>query len=94
MTKVKKIGVLSLGKFFGIFYALMGLIFGVFFSIRSLIGFSTGTGTGLIGTVFGISAIILLPIFYGLLGFVFGIISAVLYNLVAKWIGGIEIETE
>jgi Transmembrane domain of unknown function (DUF3566) len=41
-----------------------------------------------------IPLIILLPIFYGVMGFVFGIIGAVLYNLVARWIGGFEVEVE
>ena len=44
--------------------------------------------------LFGIGAPIFLPIFYGIMGFVGGLLSAWLYNIVAKWVGGIEIETE
>jgi hypothetical protein len=45
-------------------------------------------------TGISIVLIILLPVFYGVMGFVFGIIGAVLYNLVAGWIGGFEVEIE
>jgi hypothetical protein len=33
-------------------------------------------------------------VFYGIFGFVFGVISAAIYNLIARWIGGIEVEVE
>lgn len=35
-----------------------------------------------------------LPIFYGLIGFVFGTIGALVYNIFAGMVGGIEIEVE
>ncbi len=92
---IKKIGVLSLAKIFGILYVLLGLIVGAFMSLFALIGFATSNPkAGIFGALFGIGAIILLPIFYGVLGFVSGIISAALYNLIVKWVGGLEIETE
>jgi hypothetical protein len=37
---------------------------------------------------------IFMPIFYGIMGFVVGAIGALLYNLVANWVGGIEMEVE
>ena len=45
-----------------------------------------------ISSVLGPIVIILFPIAYGVLGFVMGAVGAALYNLIAKWIGGIEIE--
>jgi len=33
-------------------------------------------------------------VIYGVMGFIFGVISAAIYNLVAHWIGGIEVEVE
>ncbi len=41
---------------------------------------------------FGPGWLLLMPIGYGILGFVVGIIAAALYNLVAKFTGGIEFE--
>ena len=37
---------------------------------------------------------IFMPVFYGVFGFIFGVISAAIYNLIARWIGGIEVEVE
>ena len=44
--------------------------------------------------MFGVGAIIFLPLFYGVMGVVLGAISAGLYNLIAGMLGGIEVETE
>lgn len=46
------------------------------------------------GLLFGVGSVIFLPIFYGVLGFVFGLLTALLYNLVARFVGGIEVEVE
>lgn len=44
-----------------------------------------------------------LPVFYACMGFsaaastfyaVIGVLSAAIYNLIAKWLGGIEVEVE
>ena len=42
----------------------------------------------------GIAAVIVMPIIYGVLGFIGGIISAAMYNLIAGFVGGIEMEFE
>ena len=47
---------------------------------------------GLMGMLFGVAAVVLLPIFYGALGFVMTLIGAWLYNLVAGLGGGVELE--
>ena len=95
MTKIKKIGVLSLGKVLGILYALMGFLIGAIMTLFSLVSSTASSSIlGIFGVLFGIGAIILLPIFYGIAGFIGGLIAALLYNLVASWVGGIEVETE
>lgn len=92
MAKLMKIGALSLGKLFGILYALMGLISGIFIALFSLVGFFTSSNNiGVLGPLFGVGAIIFLPLFYGVMGFILGIISAFLYNVIANWVGGIDI---
>jgi hypothetical protein len=35
-----------------------------------------------------------MPVIYAVMGFVFGVLGAWVYNLIAKWIGGIEVEVE
>ena len=92
---IRRIGPLSLAKVSGVVYALMGFIFGIIFSLVSMVGgaMMPRENGGMMGMIFGVGAIIALPIFYGILGFVMSFIGAVLYNVVAGWVGGIEIET-
>jgi hypothetical protein len=35
-----------------------------------------------------------MPVLYAVMGFVFGVIGAFIYNVIAKWVGGIEVEVE
>jgi hypothetical protein len=44
--------------------------------------------------MFGVGAIIFLPLFYGVLGLIGGALGAALYNLFAGLFGGIELETQ
>ena len=90
MREIKKIDPLSVGKLFAIMYAIMGVILGAIFTLLALVNIPTQS-IG-IGALFGVGAIIFLPIFYGIMGFVGGVISAWIYNLIAGWVGGIKIE--
>ncbi len=45
-----------------------------------------------LGFGMGIAAIIILPIFYGILGGVIAWLMALVYNLVAGWVGGLEVD--
>ena len=47
---------------------------------------------GILGMGFGL--IVIGPIFYGVMGFIVGVIGAFVYNIVAGWVGGIEVEVE
>jgi hypothetical protein len=48
------------------------------------------TGVMAMGIGFAIAA----PLLYAAMGFIFGLIGACIYNLVAKFVGGIEVEVE
>lgn len=96
---LKRVGVLSCGKISGVIYALIGLIFGGFFALFSLFGagfaaLQTNQSDALLGALFGVGAVIFMPVFYGFMGFVMGLIGGALYNLVAGLIGGLEMELE
>jgi hypothetical protein len=93
---VRRVGPLSCAKVMGMLYALMGLIFGACISLFSFIGsaFSPKELPGGFGILFGVGAIIALPIFYGILGFITSLIGAALYNLVASWVGGVEMDVQ
>ena len=91
---VTRVNPLSCAKVAGLLYAIMGLLFGVVFSLVAMLGAfaATDAGSGILGAVFGIGAVVFMPIFYGCMGFVMTLIGAVLYNAVAGTIGGIEID--
>ena len=96
---VKSVGLFSLAKILGIIYAFFGFIAGLFFSFFALIGALVGSNFAdspepLVGIFFGVGSVILFPILYGVLGFIGGIITAGIYNLTARWVGGLEIELE
>jgi hypothetical protein len=93
---IRRIGVLSAAKLYAAISFAMGLIFGVFVALGSLLGMSFGDPDtpAIIGMMFGVGAVVLLPLFYGAMGFVFGAIGAALYNLFAGLVGGLEVETQ
>lgn len=92
---VRKVGPLSCAKIAGVIYAILGLVFGALFSLISATGLAVrGLAGTPMGVVFGTAAVIVLPIFYGCIGFLVTLLGAWLYNLVAGFVGGIEIEVE
>ncbi|MDW7731179.1 MAG: hypothetical protein SCH66_01980 [Methanolobus sp.] len=97
MTVVKRIDVFSLGKVVGLIYAIFGVIIGAIITIFSLLGAVAMQGLGFSGAMslfFGIGSVIVIPIFYGIMGFIVGALAAWFYNIIAGWVGGIEIEVD
>lgn len=86
MAVLKRIGVLSMGKVYGLIGVIVGLIFGI---ISTLFGIAV---LGVRGVGFGGLSIILFPIMFGIVMFIMGVISAFLYNLIAGRVGGVELE--
>jgi hypothetical protein len=84
----------------GTLHALLALVFVPLFVLFAVIGAMTqpasGNQSGAGAFAIGAAALMALamPVFYGVFGFIFGIIGAAIYNLVARWIGGIEVEVE
>ena len=90
---LKRVGPGSCAKVFGLLYAVAGLIFGLVASAISIVGSAAGEGaSGVAGALFGVGAIVALPVLYGILGAVSGGVGAFLYNLIAGRIGGIEMD--
>jgi hypothetical protein len=94
---ITRVGPLSVAKIAGVLYAIVGLIFGAFLSLIGLAGMAGGLandspGGAAFGALFGVGAIIALPIFYGCLGFVMTLIMAALFNLGARLTGGVELD--
>ncbi|HEX4952739.1 MAG TPA: hypothetical protein VF017_05020 [Thermoanaerobaculia bacterium] len=96
--KLKRIGVLSAGLTAALLYAGLALIIGAVISFLSLLGAGIGAASGedmaWLAPLFGLGAIIVLPIVYGFFGFLGGVLSAFFYNLAARLTGGIELTLE
>lgn len=93
---IKRIDVLSAAKIAGVIAAAIGLFAGIFmFLFGGLFGSMMGKESdGMFAVVGNITGIVLLPILYGIFGSVGGAIQAFIYNLAARIIGGIRIETD
>jgi hypothetical protein len=92
--RIKRFAPLQLGKIMALGYGIMGLLFCPVFLISSLLAShlpnQQRAGIMALGTGFAV----LMPFFYAALGFIFGVVGAFIYNVLAKWVGGIEVEVE
>lgn len=84
MVRIKSIGVLQTAIVLSVFYCLGSLPFALIIAI----------GTLLSGHLFGAVYALFLPLVYLVLGFLFTAAFCFIYNLVADYFGGIEIELE
>jgi hypothetical protein len=90
---IKRVEPVSAAKISGVLYALMGLLLALLFAaIGSMAGGLAQSALPFAGV--GVAAIIILPIIYGCIGFIATLIMAALYNVVAGWVGGVEIQAE
>ena len=87
--RITKFSIGQSAKFLGVLYLLFGLLFVPFFLLMGAFA-PEGTGGGTFGTVFAVA----MPLMYAAFGVVGGAIGATLYNLVAGWVGGIEVELD
>ena len=87
--RIQRFAPVQTAKVLGILYVLLGVIILIpawlLASVFGPDGFGFGLGFGLLPTL-------MLPVFYGLIGAVGGALGSVIYNLLASWVGGIEIQ--
>jgi hypothetical protein len=101
-VKLKRLDPWSLAKVYAIFGVIGGFIAGIVFTIIALMvgsianSFTNTTiaNPSMFMTGLGALSIIIMPIVGAICGLIGGIIAAVLYNIVAKWVGGIEMKFE
>jgi energy-coupling factor transporter transmembrane protein EcfT len=103
MAKIKKIEVFSFVRFHALLFALLGFLAGFLYSVGGFVidllvsmGWITSVSTpGLsYGTVLAFGALVGMPIIFAVVGIVTGFIGAIMYNVFAKWFGGIGLEFE
>lgn len=88
--QLHRIGILSAAKVAGVLYAGLGLLFGGIFSLISIVAMVSGEGGA--EMLFGVAAVIIAPIIYGIMGALMAALMAALYNLIAKTVGGLELD--
>ena len=93
---ISRIGVWSASKLYAAIMAAAGLLFGLMFAALSMFGAAAGLqeDAGFMASMFGVGAVIILPIFYGVMGLVASAIGALLYNIFAGVVGGLEVDVE
>ncbi|HSK73167.1 MAG TPA: hypothetical protein VK892_15825 [Pyrinomonadaceae bacterium] len=100
--RIRKLGILSVAKMYAVMMLVISLIisipYGLFIMVFGLAmmgsGESAGFAAGGGSIVIGLLVMVGLPIFYAVMGFVFGALGALIYNIFAGMVGGIEIEVE
>jgi hypothetical protein len=96
--RITRIGPISAAKVAFVLYAFGGLIVGCIIAVASLLGATIGAVNGdhsaVFGAIFGVGAVILLPLLYGVLGALVVLVATALYNLIAGLVGGIELTVE
>lgn len=96
MRTVTRFEPLSVMKIVGMCYGMMGLVLGAIVSLVFLLS-APLIPEGMpifFRLLFGVFSVFVLPIFYGAIGALMAGLGAAIYNVVAKWIGGIQVEVQ
>jgi hypothetical protein len=87
MMQVNSFGVLQTSKLIAVLYLMVFAVIGIPVAVIAI----AVAGPSRLGGP-EILLVLLIPVVYGVMGFVFTAIACALYNVAAKWVGGIEID--
>lgn len=98
---LRRLEPMSLAKIMALGQGIIGLLAGAIFALVGMLGAFAGSALGgrdamggAFGMLFGIGAVIFMPLLYAVIGFVSGLIGAVIYNFLAGRVGGMRWEVE
>jgi hypothetical protein len=96
---LKRIGPLKLGLMLGAMYALLSLFFIPIILLVSAVQVHHAAASGqaqpnAMPVLFTGVFVCFIPVIYGAMGFIGGVIMGAIYNLVARFVGGIEVTVE
>lgn len=97
MLKFRKIGVLKMSVFSGLFSFCIGLISTLLMLVTVKITSSlmiTGMAGEIISNSFSLANLLILPFAYGFFGLIAGLIFTPIMNLIFKIINGLDIDIE
>jgi hypothetical protein len=90
MPILKSVDIMSLAKIATLFGVVVGVVMGIFYGvIAAMVGIHRGFA---IGAIAGIALVFIMPILGAVCGFISGVVHAFLYNVFAKWVGGVNLE--
>lgn len=89
--RIRRIAPVQAAKIAAVLYGLLALLFVPFLLLFSSLS-PTAASSPWAGM--GIGFAIALPLIYAAFGFVGTLIAAAIYNAVAGWVGGIEVDVE
>ena len=90
MYRIRRFGVVKTATMVAVIYVIVIAIFAVPAAIIVLALAPSG-GAGAVEVVIGG---VLIAVVYAAFGWIFTAISCVIYNLAARWVGGIEVQVE
>ena len=93
-VRIKKIPPLQAAKIAAAIYGCMSLVFVPFMAIFAIAGAAAPGGDAAVAAGMGIGMMIFMPVMYIIMGFVGTLIGTAIYNLIAGWLGGIELHFE
>ncbi|MCF6284994.1 MAG: hypothetical protein L3K26_07375 [Candidatus Hydrogenedentes bacterium] len=94
MAQIKRFGVLQTSKVVGVLYFLGAAVFCIPLGLITMVFGGFQGQQGFLGGIVGGIGLMFLPLLYGAVSFVMVAIGCAVYNLVAGFVGGIEIELE
>ena len=96
MVRIRRFNILKTSTVVAVMYMVIVAIFAVpFFLLFAIAGVSTNGGPTQGANVFGgLALAVVAVLFYGVLGWLFTAIACAIYNVVAGWVGGIEVEVD
>jgi hypothetical protein len=98
MKTITRLEPMSVMRIAALVQGLFGLLEGAFFSmVFLLVPFARPNGPQMprvFGVFFGALAIVFLPIMFAVMGAILGGLGAVVYNVAAKYVGGIQVDVE
>jgi len=97
--KLKRIGVMSMAKAYGVMGLVMGLVIALVYGVIFFVGGSLAKEftsfqvfeSGFV-QAYGVVIILAIPVIYAILGFISGAVAALGFNVILKITGGIELE--
>ena len=94
MYLLRSVDVWSCARVTGVLYGCMGLLLIPMVLISVVASAASPQGYSTLGATALILLSLFAPVIYGLLGFIIGALSAWLYNVTAKHVGGIRLELQ